>query len=235
MEERGVRLAAAILDPALTSDGILIPPPEYLREWARIVREAGGLLVADEVQAGHGRYGSHLWSFQASDVVPDIVTMGKPMGNGHPVSAVVTRAEIAEVLTARTEVFSTFGGNPVSCTAALAVLRTLEEEGILERVSEVGAHLRGRLNELADRHELIGDVRGRGLLIGVELVRDRETREPAHEEARAVVEGMRGRGVLIGATGPQGSVLKIRPPLVFTEAQADLLVAALDDAVRDVN
>ncbi|HXF74360.1 MAG TPA: aminotransferase class III-fold pyridoxal phosphate-dependent enzyme [Actinomycetota bacterium] len=230
---RGHGLAAMYVDPAFTAEGILLPPPEYLRGVERRVREAGGLLVADEVQAGHGRFGTHLWSFQASGVRPDVVVMGKPMGNGIPVAALVCRRELLEAFPGETELFSTFGGNPVAAAAALAVLDAIEEEDILARVRRVGAHLRAGLEELGRRHEAVGDVRAAGLLAGVELVRDRGSREPAPELARAVREAMRERGVLLGVTGPGGNVLKIRPPLVFGAEHADLLLEVLDAALAD--
>ncbi|TMK84345.1 MAG: aminotransferase class III-fold pyridoxal phosphate-dependent enzyme, partial [Actinobacteria bacterium] len=211
---RGTPLAAMVVDSAFTSDGVLCPPPPYLRRAAREVREAGGLLVADEVQAGYGRYGDGLWSFQASGIEPDLVTLGKPMGNGYPVAAVVARSDLVDPFAKSTGFFSTFGGNPVACVAALAVLDVLRDEGLVENAADVGAYLLGRLEELSARHPLVGDVRGRGLLAGVDLVRDRATREPAGREATAVVNGLRQRGILIGSTGPAANVLKIRPPLV---------------------
>jgi 4-aminobutyrate aminotransferase-like enzyme/Ser/Thr protein kinase RdoA (MazF antagonist) len=234
LNERGFGLAAMFVDPAFTSDGILVPPDEYFQR-ASLLRPAGALLIADEVQAGHGRHGSHLWSFQASGIAPDIVTMGKPMGNGHPVAAVVTRSEIAEALTRRTGLFSTFGGNPVSCAAALVVLQVIEEEGLMGRAMEVGAYLRNRLEALRETCELIGDVRGKGLLIGVDLVRDRRSREPAGREAIAVKNAMCERGVLIGSTGRNGNVLKIRPPLVFSADDADLLVRTLGEVLEPLH
>lgn len=226
LAERGAPLAAAVIDPALTSDGILLPPPEYLRGLAEAVRVAGGLLVADEVQAGHGRFGTGLWSFQASAIEPDIVTLGKPMGNGHPVAAVVTRSDIVEALPSEVEPFSTFGGNPVSCAAALAVLDVIEDEGLITNAAEVGAYLGQRLEALTAPP--VGEVRGRGLMFGVDLVRDRETREPAGTEAGAAINAMRARGILIGRAGPEENVLKIRPPLVFGRQHADMLVEALE-------
>ena len=229
---RGHGLAAVYVDPAFTAEGILVPPPAYLQGVERRVREAGGILVADEVQAGHGRYGSHLWSFQASGVRPDVVVRGKPMGNGIPVAALVLRRELLERFPEESELFSTFGGNPVAAAAALAVLDAIEEEDLLGRVREVGAYLRAGLEELGRRHETVGDVRAAGLLAGVELVRDRGSREPARELARAVREAMRERGVLLGATGPEGNVLKIRPPLVFGKEHADLLLEALDEVLE---
>ena len=224
-------LAAMYIDPAFTADGILSPPPAYLREAARRVRALGGLLVADEVQAGHGRSGTHLWSFHASGIEPDMVVMGKPMGNGFPVAALVARSQVLRAVPEETELFSTFGGNPVAGTAALAVLAVIEDEHLVTNAAEVGSYLRQGLVKLAERHALIGDVRGEGLLLGVELVDDQATRAPAAGRARKVTEAMRQRGILLGATGPAGNVLKIRPPLVFQREHADLLVQTLDDVL----
>jgi 4-aminobutyrate aminotransferase-like enzyme len=223
-------LAAMYVDPAFTADGILSPPLAYLREAARRVQALGGLLVADEVQAGHGRSGSHLWSFQASGIEPDMVVMGKPMGNGFPVAALVVRSEVLAAVPEETELFSTFGGNPVACVAALAVLDVIAEEGLVTNAAEVGAYLRQGLMALAEHHPLIGDVRGEGLLLGAELV-DKQTRAPATGRARRITEAMRERGILISATGPAGNVLKIRPPLVFQREHADLLLQTLNDVL----
>ena len=222
-------LAAIYLDPAFTSDGILAPPPAYLREAARRARALGGLVVADEVQAGYGRCGKHLWSFQASGIEPDMVVMGKPMGNGFPVAAVLVRSELLEAVPGEVELFSTFGGNPVACAAALAVLAVIEDEGLVANAAKVGSYLRQGLLTLAERHPLIGDVRGEGLLLGVELTD--EAREPAAGRARKMTEAMRERGILLSATGPAGNVLKIRPPLVFEREHADLLLQALDEVL----
>lgn len=227
----GRGLAAMYIDPAFTADGVLAPPPIYLREAAQRVHTLGGLLVADEVQAGHGRSGNGLWSFQASGIEPDMVVMGKPMGNGFPVAALVARSEVLGAVAEETELFSTFGGNPVACAAALAVLAVIEDENLVRNAAEVGSYLRDGLAKLADCHALIGDVRGEGLLLGVELVEDHETLAPAADRARAVAEAMRERGVLLGATGPAGNVLKIRPPLVFQREHADLLLQTLDGAL----
>jgi 4-aminobutyrate aminotransferase-like enzyme/Ser/Thr protein kinase RdoA (MazF antagonist) len=223
--------AAMYVDPAFTADGILVPPPVYLREAARRVRALGGLLVADEVQAGHGRSGSHLWSFQASRIEPDMVVMGKPMGNGFPVAALVARSELFAAVPEETELFSTFGGNPVACAAALAVLDVIEDEDLVANAAEVGSYLRQHLLTLAERHPLIGDVRGEGLLLGVELVEEQQTRAPATGRARRITEAMRERGILLGSTGPAGNVLKIRPPLIFQREHADLLLQGLDDVL----
>ena len=229
-----IGLAAMYAEPACTADGILVPPPGYLREVARRVRSQGGLLVADEVQAGHGRTGVHLWSSQATGIEPDMVVMGKPMGNGFPVAALVVRSGLLGAIPERTELFSTFGGNPVAGVAALAVLDVIEEEGLVANAAEVGAYLKQGLLKLAGSHPVIGDVRGIGLLSGAELVTDPATREPATALARRVTDAMRDRGVLLGATGPAGNVLKIRPPLVFQREHADLLLTTLDEVLAAV-
>jgi 4-aminobutyrate aminotransferase-like enzyme len=165
-------------------------------------------------------------------LVPDLVTLGKPMGNGHPVAAVITRADIVDRFARSTEWFSTFGGNPVACEAALAVLDVLEDEQLLPHAMEIGRHVQERLMSLSHRHDVIGDVRSIGLLIGVDLVRDRRTRDPATDEAVVVLNRMRERGVLMGSTGRDGNVLKVRPPLVITTAEADLLVDHLDHVLE---
>lgn len=234
LESRGFRPAALFADSLFTSDGIFAPPATYLQELVRRVRRAGCLFVADEVQCGFGRSGSHLWSFQAAGVAPDFVTLGKPMGNGHPVAAVVTRAEIAERFASHSDVFSTFGGNPVACRAALAVLDVLEQEGLQDRARVVGRHLRSSLETVMKRHRSIGDVRGAGLLIGVDLVHDRGTRRPAPRLAHAVTNRMKERGVLVGSTGPDGNVLKIRPPLVLTTHEADVISQTLDACLDEL-
>lgn len=228
----GLAPAAFFLDTLLASSGVVIPPAGYLGAVFERVRAAGGLCVADEVQAGFGRTGEHMWGFEAHGVVPDIVTLGKPIGNGHPVAAVVTRPEIVASLASRAEFFSTFGGNPVSCAAGLAVLDVIEREGLRQNAQRVGAHLRAGIEAIAQDCSLIGDVRGAGLFLGVELVRDRTTLEPAAETARSVINRMRDDGVLIGLEGPLGNVLKIRPPLVFSVANADCLLDALNRALR---
>jgi 4-aminobutyrate aminotransferase-like enzyme/Ser/Thr protein kinase RdoA (MazF antagonist) len=227
--ERG--LAAMFVDPAFTADGILAPPPSYLQEAARRVRALGGLVIADEVQAGHGRCGSHLWSFRPSGIEPDVVVMGKPMGNGFPVAALVAKSDVLGAVPEETELFSTFGGNPVACAAALAVLAVIEDEGLVGNAAEVGGYLLDGLRALQRRHPVIGDIRGEGLLLGVELVEDPQTRAPAAQRANQVTEAMRDRGILLGTTGPAGNVLKIRPPLVFQRPQADLLLETLGNVL----
>jgi 4-aminobutyrate aminotransferase-like enzyme len=221
--------AAIYLDPGFTADGILSPPPSYLQEAVRRAQALGGLVVADEVQAGHGRSGTHLWSFQASGITPDMVVMGKPMGNGFPVAALVVKSQLLEAIPEEVELFSTFGGNPVACAAALAVLAVIDDEDLVANAGHVGAYLRQGLLTLAQRHPLIGDVRGEGLLLGVELID--EEGEPAARYGHHVTEAMRERGILLSATGPAGNVLKIRPPLVFRREHADLVLQALDEVL----
>ncbi|HJV04711.1 MAG TPA: aminotransferase class III-fold pyridoxal phosphate-dependent enzyme, partial [Actinomycetota bacterium] len=224
LDRSGLPPAAFFLDAALTSDGILIPPPAEMRDALRRTHEAGALFVADEVQAGHGRTGEHLWCFQSFGIVPDLVVLGKPMGNGYPVAAVLTRSEIVERFATRGSFFSTYGGNPVAAAAALAVLDLIEDQGLIEHTATVSSRLRGLLEELRGRHPAIRDVRGRGLMIGVDLG------DP--DVARSVVNGMRDRGVLIGTTGRHDDVLKIRPPLVLRPEHADVIAEALDDSLE---
>jgi 4-aminobutyrate aminotransferase-like enzyme len=230
---RDTPAAAAILDGLITSDGIADLDAAYVRELVRLTRAAGALWIADEVQAGHGRTGDAMWAFERFGVVPDFVTLGKPMGNGHPVAAVITRREIATALAGQTTLFSTFGGNPVSAAAALAVLDVIEDERVLHRVRDSGRALRDALAELAERHAAIGDVRGVGLACGVEIVGDRASRRPDADRARAVRDRLRHHGVLIGTAGPAGNVLKLRPPLAFTAADVPTLTAALDAALTE--
>jgi 4-aminobutyrate aminotransferase-like enzyme/Ser/Thr protein kinase RdoA (MazF antagonist) len=217
LERLEVPLAATFLDGAFTSDGIRFAPPEDVAAIVDETHAAGGLFVADEVQAGHGRTGDHLWSFEHYGITPDLVTLGKPMGNGYPVAAVITRREIAERLATTTHVFSTFGGNPVAAQAALAVLDVIEDERLVEHAARVGSRLIRSLKQLD------AEVRGRGLLVGVEL--------PSAELAERVVNQLRDEGILIGRTGLYENVLKIRPPLVFRDEHADLLVKALARAI----
>jgi 4-aminobutyrate aminotransferase-like enzyme/Ser/Thr protein kinase RdoA (MazF antagonist) len=230
----GLEPASFLFDSIFASAGILLPPDGYLRSAFQRVRAAGGICIADEVQAGFGRTGTHMWGFAAQNVVPDIVTLGKPMGNGHPLAAVITTPEIAGALAKRGGYFNTFGGNPVSCAVGLAVLEALEREALQDNALRVGSYMKTQLRDLAVRHTLIGDVRGSGLFLGVELVRDRKTLEPAPTEARAAMNQMRQHGVLVGLTGPHRNVLKIRPPMVFSKENADLLTETLDRVLREV-
>jgi 4-aminobutyrate aminotransferase-like enzyme/Ser/Thr protein kinase RdoA (MazF antagonist) len=231
LRERGLAPAAAILDGLITSDGVADLDPGYVQELVRRTRQAGGLWIADEVQSGHARTGEALWAFERFGVVPDFITLGKPMANGHPVAAVITRREVVSQLVGRATFFSTFGGNPVSAAAALAVLDVLEDERVLARVQRTGRALRIALAEVAAGHPEIGDVRGVGLAWGVEFVTDPVTREPDGARARRARDRMRHLGVLVGTAGRHGNVLKIRPPLAFDERHVPTLSGALDVAL----
>jgi 4-aminobutyrate aminotransferase-like enzyme/Ser/Thr protein kinase RdoA (MazF antagonist) len=226
---------AFIAESAPSVGGQIILPERYLASVYAIVRGAGGVCIADEVQTAYGRMGTHFYAFEAQRVVPDIVVLGKPIGNGYPLGAVVTTAEIAASFDNGMEFFSTFGGSTVSCAAGLAVLDVVQEEGLQAHAREVGDALLGRLRGLGDRHSLVGDVRGSGLFLGVELVRSRDSLEPAASEAAEVVELLRERGILIGTDGPYANVLKIRPPMPFTDDDGDLLARTLDDVLGVVN
>jgi 4-aminobutyrate aminotransferase-like enzyme/Ser/Thr protein kinase RdoA (MazF antagonist) len=225
---------AAFLSESLPGcGGQIVLPPGFLAEAYRHVRAAGGVCIADEVQVGFGRVGTHFWGFETYGVVPDIVTLGKPIGNGHPLAAVVTTPAVAASFANGMEYFNTFGGNPVSCAVGLAVLDVLEEERLQERAARVGARLLAGLRQLLPRHPLVGDVRGLGLHIGVELVIDSDTLAPAPRHAAYVVERMRERGVLLGTDGPLRNVIKIKPPLQFSEADADRLCEVLDQVLGE--
>ncbi|HEX6103726.1 MAG TPA: aminotransferase class III-fold pyridoxal phosphate-dependent enzyme [Alphaproteobacteria bacterium] len=234
LAEAGLKPAAFFIDSTFLTNGVLEPPEGYLARVFEKVRAAGGLCVADEVQAGFGRMGGVMWGFETHGVAPDIVTLGKPVGNGHPVGVVVTRPEILDAFARQTSFFSTFGGNCVSAAAALAVLDVIERERLPENAAMVGAHLKRGLQALMEKHPLIGDVRGRGLTLGVELVHDRAALTPAREETREVLNRMRDHGVLVGSEGRHGNILKIRPPIVIGRAEADLIVAALDAALTEI-
>ncbi|QPC87602.1 aminotransferase class III-fold pyridoxal phosphate-dependent enzyme [Mesorhizobium sp. NBSH29] len=214
--------------------GQVFLPNGYLEEVYAMVRAAGGICVADEVQVGFGRVGTHWWAFESQNVVPDIVTMGKPIGNGHPMAALVTTREIARSFDNGMEYFNTFAGNPVSCAAGLAVLDVIERDGLRENARIIGDYLLRSFNALKQRFDIIGDVRGQGLFLGVELVTDRTTKVPATEIARRVNDGMRERGVLIGTEGPYDNVLKMRPPMIFTKANADHLIGTLEETLNAV-
>ena len=214
--------------------GQIVLPDGYLHEAFGFVRSAGGVCIVDEVQVGFGRIGTHFWGFETQGVVPDIVTLGKPIGNGHPLAAAVTTPEIADSFANGMEYFNTFGGNPVSCAVGMAVLDVIEVERLQRNALEVGSHLQKGLEELKTKYPLIGDVRGRGLFLGVELVLDRETLARATEQASHVIERMKEEGVLISTDGPFENVLKIKPPLVFTTANADLLVHTLDEVLAEI-
>ena len=227
--------AAMLVDTSWDANGVLIAPDEYLSRAASIVRAAGGLVIADEVQAGYCRLGDTWWGHERYGVEPDIVTLGKPMGGGHPVAAVVSTPEIAAAFGKQTDYFNTFGGNPVSAAAALAVLDVIEDEGLHENARQVGEHLAEGLAALAKDHEIIGDVRGSGLFWGIDLVSDRESRRPIDAaDAQRLVSAIRREGVLMGLTGNHGNVLKLRPPLPFSRDNADQALEVVDGCLREL-
>jgi 4-aminobutyrate aminotransferase-like enzyme/Ser/Thr protein kinase RdoA (MazF antagonist) len=230
---RGSRLAAFYAESIHSCGGHIVLPPGYLAAAYEEVRAAGGVCVADEVQVGLGRVGSHLWAFETQGVVPDIVTLGKPLGNGHPLAAVVTTPEIAASFANGMEYFNTFGGNPVSAAIGLAVLDVIRDERLRQNAERMGERLAAGLRELAHRQPLIGDVRGLGLFLGVELVRDRETREPAAREAALVLEGARRRGVLLATEGPHHNVLKMKPPIALRDEHCDLALSVLTETLAE--
>jgi 4-aminobutyrate aminotransferase-like enzyme len=234
MRAAGIQPAALLVDTIFSSDGVFSDPAGFLKPAVAAIREAGGLFIADEVQPGFGRTGAAMWGFERHGLVPDMVTMGKPMGNGHPVAGMVARPEILETFGKRTRYFNTFGGNPVSCAVGMAVLDVIEGESLVANAKAVGDHMMAGLRELGSRHELIGDVRGAGLFVGAELVTDRGTRAPATEETARLVNGLREKRVLISAAGPHANVLKIRPPLVFSRDNADLFLTAVDEVLTDI-
>jgi 4-aminobutyrate aminotransferase-like enzyme len=231
LQVRNIAAAAFYCESLLGCGGQRVLPEGYLSEAYAIVHAAGGVCVADEVQVGFGRAGECFWAFETQGVVPDIVTLGKPIGNGHPMGAVVTTPEIAASFVTGMEYFNTFGGNPVSCAIALAVLDVIAEEQLQENARRVGAFLLQGLRDLQQRHACIGDVRGQGLFIGAELMRDRDTRTPDASKAKAVVEAMKARRVLLSTEGPDDNVLKIKPPIVFTQAHAEQFLDKLEQVL----
>ncbi|WFU35532.1 aspartate aminotransferase family protein [Bradyrhizobium brasilense] len=234
LERSGFGFAALLVDTIFSSDGIYADPAGFLAPTVKHVHERQGLFIADEVQPGFGRTGAAMWGFARHGVVPDIVTMGKPMGNGFPMGGVAMRAALLDRFAAEVKYFNTFGGNPVAAAAGLAVLDVIEDEGLMQNAREVSRHLMDGLREIGNRHMTIGDVRGAGLFIGLELVRDRDSKEPAPELASPLINRLRRRGILIGAAGPFGSTLKIRPPLCFGKDHADMFITACDEELREV-
>jgi 4-aminobutyrate aminotransferase-like enzyme len=233
MRNSGRALAGFIAETCPSVGGQIMLPQGYLADVYARVRAAGGVCIADEVQTGLGRIGSHFWAFEAHGVVPDIVVMGKPLGNGYPLAAVVTTRAVADAFDNGMEFFSTFGGNNVACAAGLAVLDIVRDEALQSHAAAVGQRMLEGLGPLVERHPMVGDVRGSGLFLGVELVRDRSTREPATEAAAYVANRMREQGILLGTDGPHHNVIKLRPPLVFSEAEADLFVKTLDAILHE--
>jgi 4-aminobutyrate aminotransferase-like enzyme len=228
----GHGVSGMIICPAFVNEGFPDLPAGFLDDAIAAVRNAGGVIIADEVQPGFGRIGTHFWGHQKAGFTPDIVTMGKPMGNGHPISAVATSLDIMGSFRNAFGYFNTFGGNPVSCAAANAVLDVIETEQLQKNAETTGNYTRQGLKKLAEKHCIIGDVRGSGLAIGAELVLDRNTKKPARAEADRIINLMRQRGVLMGANGIAYNVLKIRPPLPFGTTEADIMLATLDQCLQ---
>ena len=230
----GRPVGAFIAESAPGSAGQVIPPAGFLSGAFARARDAGAMVIADEVQVGLGRVGSHWWAFEVDGATPDIVTMGKPLGNGHPLGAVAATRQVADAFANGMEYFNTFGGNAVSAAVGLAVLDVIEDEGLRPRATEMGARFMTGLRELAARHAAIGDVRGLGLFIGVVLVADRESRGPAAGLAAAVVEGAKARGVLLSTDGSHHDVLKIKPPLVIDAVSIDRALEVLDEVLTEL-
>lgn len=234
LRAQGIRPAALLLDGIFSSDGVFPGPAGFLAEAVALAQAEGLLYIADEVQSGFARTGDAFWGFERHGVRPDLVTLGKPMGNGQPIAGLVGRAEVVDGFGRNLRYFNTFGGNPVSCAAGQAVLDVIRDEELQARARETGRYLLQGLGRLQQRHALIGDVRGAGLFLGVELVKDRASQAPAAAETRRVVNAMRERGVLISAAGPLENILKIRPLLAFEREHADLLLETLDAALDEV-
>jgi 4-aminobutyrate aminotransferase-like enzyme len=232
MQLHGIKPAALLVDTIFASDGIRSHPPGFLRKAAEIIRAAGGVFIADEVQPGFGRTGDAMWGFQRHGVVPDIVTVGKPMGNGHPVAGMIARPEVLQDFGRKTRYFNTFGGNPVSAAVGLAVLEVIEREDLISNAATVGACLQEGLLALGRRYDLIAQVRGAGLFVGLDLARDGL---PATAETARIVNGLRERRILISASGLGANVLKIRPPLPFSTENAATFLTALDEVLAQVS
>ncbi|KQZ53972.1 aminotransferase class III-fold pyridoxal phosphate-dependent enzyme [Ensifer sp. Root558] len=231
LEQSPHGFSALIIDPFFANEGFPELPSGFLDGAVAAVRKAGGLVIADEVQPGFGRTGRHMWGHQKAGILADIVTLGKPMGNGHPIGGVVAGSETLNAFRKAFRYFNTFGGNPVSCAAAMAVLDVIESEKLIENAAAVGAYAKAGLARLADKHDVIGDVRGSGLFFGAELVTDRSEKTPASGLATKVINGMRERGVLMGKLGVHQCTTKIRPPMPFTRENADVMLSTLDDVL----
>jgi 4-aminobutyrate aminotransferase-like enzyme len=233
MKAENKKPAALIFESVISCGGQVELPSGFLKEAYQYVRNAGGVCIADEVQTGCGRAGDHYWAFQQHDVIPDIVTIGKPIGNGHPLGVVVTTQEVADAFNNGMEYFNTFGGNPVSCAIGLEVLRVITEEGLQHNARQVGEYLKSGLRALMKDFPIIGDVRGPGLFIGFELVKDRTSREPATDQASYLANRMRDKGILMSTDGPYNNVLKIKPPIVFSQTNSDFLLESITKVLRE--
>ena len=230
-EEEGMGFAGILICSIFANEGLPEVPPAYMKQAMKHVRDAGGLYIADEVQGGFARTGKKMWGYQVGGITPDIATMGKPMGNGHPIAGVVARPDLVNGFRQRVMYFNTFGGNPVQCAVGMAVLDVIEQENLQRNALVVGEYIRDGLRSLQSEYELIGDVRGHGLFIGVELVTDREAKTPATAETKIIVNAMKDKGVLSSNIGVYDNVLKLRPPLPFSKDNADLLLSVLQDVL----
>ena len=222
------RVSAFIFEPILGCGGQIIPPNGFLSSSFKMVRDNNGVCIADEVQVGFGRMGESFWGFETQDIVPDIVTLGKSIGNGHPLSVVVTSEDLSNEFNNGMEYFNSFGGNPVSCAIGHAVLKVIEEEELQKNAFRVGNELKTLLNEVKSVHDIIGDVRGKGLFLGIEIIRDLETLEPDKQVTHKIVNEMRNRKILLSSDGPDHNVIKVKPPMVFSSSNALFLVETLD-------
>ena len=230
-EEEGIGFAGILICPILANEGLPKVPGSYMEKIAKLARDAGGLIINDEVQSGFARTGTNMWGYQVAGVTPDIATMGKPMGNGHPLAGLVAGADLVNEFRKDIMYFNTFGGNPVQCAVGMAVLDVIENEKLQENSRIVGEYIRDGLRKLAEKHDIIGDVRGHGLFIGVELVKDRTTKEGAAEESKRIINEMKEKGILISKIGVYDNILKMRPPLPFSKDNADQLLSTLDDVL----
>ena len=233
LQHDGTGFSALVICPYFLNEGFPDHPDGWLKPTADVVRRAGGLLICDEVQSGFGRTGTHMWAHEKMGVVPDILTLGKPMGNGHPIGGVIANADLIATFRSGYRYFNTFGGNPVSCAAAMAVLDEIEDKDLVANANRVGGHARARMQALADKFEVIGDVRGSGLIFGAEMVQTRQTKDPAPAFTDRVINAMRRNGILLSKLGRYKNTLKIRPPMPFSIRNADLLFDTLDHVLSE--
>ncbi|WP_205340877.1 aspartate aminotransferase family protein [Denitrificimonas caeni] len=232
LEDRGYGCAALLIDTIFSSDGVYSDPKGFIKKGVDIVKSRGGLFIADEVQPGFGRTGESMWGFERHAVIPDIITMGKPMGNGYPVAGLASRLDLLESLSIEAGYFNTFGGSTVAAAAALAVLETIQEEGLIAKVNEVGGYLKNGLYQLQAQYPCISDVRGVGLFLGADVSKDGDVNAPDAERATAIMNTLRQNGVLLGGAGKYANTLKIRPPLCFNKSHADLFICKLEQAIK---
>ena len=235
LNENGIQLAAVVMDTILSGPGVVEPPPGYLAKVAGMARNAGGFFVADEVQPGFGRTGRAFWGFEADSFVPDIVTMGKPMGNGYPLAGVVAGSDLVRDFSRHEHYFNTFGGNPVAAAAGMAVLDVIEEENLQGNARDLGKTLRQGIASIAETQPIVGDIRGHGLFIGVELIEDPASLKPAAAATELLINDLKDRGVLTGSIGPHSNIIKLRPPLVFTKSDADVFLEKFAVSLAKLN